>query len=101
MNILGHEIGKAMADSIEAFVLADAISASGCPVDIITVLKSDAAAPSQELQVLASRSGVTVQGQRATPFWLEPKIIEAPPAAMWEASRHALERRFVNSSGAA
>ena len=101
VNILGHEIGKAMTESIEAFVLADVVSASGCPVDIVTVLKSDAASPNQELQVLGGRSGVTVLGRRAVPFWQEPKIVEAPPAALWEASRRALERRFVSVSGAA
>lgn len=101
VNILGHEIGKAMTESIEAFVLADAISVCGCPVDIVTVLKSDAASPSQDLQALASQPGVTVRGQRAVPFWLEPKIVEAPPAALWEASRHALERRLTNAFGTA
>ncbi|KPK56668.1 MAG: hypothetical protein AMJ84_00735 [Acidithiobacillales bacterium SM23_46] len=99
VNIAGHEIGKLMAESIEAFVLADTIGTVGCPVDIVAVLKTDGATPNRDLQALVGRPGISIEGRRAVPFWLEPRVIEAPPATLWEASRQALRRHVADIPG--
>jgi len=92
VNVAGHEIGQPMAESLEAFRLADAARDCGCPVDIVTALKTDGATPARELQALRDLPTVTVEGRRVAVFWFEPRYVESPPASMWEASLPALAR---------
>jgi hypothetical protein len=76
VNILGHEVGPAMAEALTAWNLEAELKRVLIPVDVVAFIKPGRHAVPAELECLKENARVRIRTAEVVPFWQEPRLYD-------------------------
>lgn len=86
VNILGYQVGPALAASVRRLDLVEAAQVAGCRVDVLAFARSGASDPTGAWRELQQLPNVGFRAHAVSQFWHEPRFYDAAQPELVETS---------------
>ena len=86
VNILGWDVGRAFARSLQAADFAALINRLSCPVNVVSLVRTDTGPLPAALAALFDPPRVHVRGAVGVQFWDDPKLIDFAQEGLTQAA---------------